>query len=92
MPESGVDRARAGAAGGGKDSPLHLPPPFTSHSSSPSCAQISDMFKQPGETTISLGRKIISGLLSGGIGITIANVSRGRVCVTKRREGKGVCC
>lgn len=35
--------------------------------------QISEMFRKPGESTVSLGTKIISGLVSGGIGITIAN-------------------
>jgi solute carrier family 25 (mitochondrial uncoupling protein), member 8/9 len=32
------------------------------------------MFKKPGETTVSLDRKIVSGLLAGAIGITVANV------------------
>jgi solute carrier family 25 uncoupling protein 8/9 len=38
-------------------------------------AEITERLKTPGETNISLGRKIIAGLLSGAIGITVANVS-----------------
>jgi hypothetical protein len=36
--------------------------------------QISDLFKKPGEQTVSMGSKILSGLASGAIGITVANV------------------
>lgn len=36
--------------------------------------QISAFFRKPGETTVSLGTKIASGLAAGAIGITIATV------------------
>jgi solute carrier family 25 uncoupling protein 8/9 len=35
--------------------------------------EISALFLRPGETSISLDRKVLSGLLSGAIGITVAN-------------------
>ena len=40
-------------------------------------AQIMSLFKKPGETTVSLDRKILAGLLSGAIGMTVANVRWG---------------
>lgn len=41
-------------------------------------AEITEKLKAPGESTLSLGRKIVAGLLSGAIGITIANVRLAR--------------
>jgi len=38
--------------------------------------QISAMFRKPGETTVSLPRKILAGLAAGAIGISVANVRR----------------
>lgn len=40
-------------------------------------AQISAMFRQPGETRVSLSAKIMSGLVAGAIGITVATVRVG---------------
>ncbi len=37
--------------------------------------QITEWIKTPGQTTVSLGEKILSGLVAGAVGITVANVS-----------------
>ena len=60
--------------------------------------QIAAYFRKPGETTVPLGTKILSGLLSGAIGIAVATVSearracaRARACVHGCAQREGTC-
>ena len=52
-------------------------------------ADISERLREPGAASLSLGRKIAAGLLSGAIGITIANVRpRRRAAATASRRAQ----
>jgi len=53
--------------------------------------QITEWFRRPGEASVPLASKVAAGLVSGAIGITVANVSSSTlqyVCVHARRGAR----